>query len=136
MLIFNSQGVSHRWILIVRVLTGWLIFRYGLELFHINDLLGFLKQSKFPFPVFSGYAAKIIEFIGGIFLILGFMTRWITPLLMAVMAGVIYTMNGGNILDGELPFLFLLMFAAFFFMGPGKWSLDYLIEKILSRKKA
>jgi Predicted membrane protein len=109
---------------IVRVFTGWLIFRYGLELFHINELLDFLKKENFPFPVFSGYAAKIIELVGGACLILGIFTRWATPPLMAVMYGVIYVTANGSIFDGEFPFLFLLLFAVFFINGAGKWSLD------------
>jgi len=126
--LFTSKGVWNNGIVLVRVLTGWLIFRYSRELFNITGLLDFLTQEKFPFPVFSGYAAKIIEMVGGIFLILGLFTRWITPLLMITMAGVIYTAADGDIYRGESPFLFLLLFAIFFLGGPGKWSLDHWLE--------
>jgi putative oxidoreductase len=134
--LFGSNGVWDNGIAIVRVLTGWLIFRYSWELFHITGLIDFLTQVKFPFPVFSGYAAKIIEFVGGIFLMLGLLTRWITPLLMITMAGVIYIMHQGNIYEGELPFLFLLLFAGFFFRGAGKWSLDHWLELRSQRRKS
>lgn len=130
--IFTAAGVWTKGIVLVRILTGWFIFRYSLELFNIGGLLDFLKQSGFPFPVFSGYAAKIIELVGGICLILGLFTKWVTSFLMLTMAGVIYTMNKGNIFEGELPFLFLLLFAVFFLCGPGHWSLDHWLE---NRKK-
>lgn len=130
--IFTASGVWPNGIVLIRILTGYFIFRYSLELFNIGGLLDFLKESGFPFPVFSGYAAKIIELVGGICLILGLFTRWVTPFLMLTMAGVIYTMNRGNIFQGELPFLFLLLFAVFFICGPGKWSLDHWLE---NRKK-
>jgi putative oxidoreductase len=123
--LFGSHGVWDNGITLVRIMTGWLIFRYGQELFHITDLLNFLTKEGFPFPVFSGYAAKIIELVGGVCLMLGLLTRWVTPLLMIVVAGVIYVMNKGNIYQGELPFLFFLLFASFFFRGAGKWSLDH-----------
>jgi len=126
--LFDSNGVWNNGIFFVRVITGLLIFRHSLELFKIEELLEFLTQTKFPFPIFSGYAAKIIEFTGGIFLTLGFFTKWITSLLAICMYGVIYTMNAGNFFDGEHPFLFMLLFALFFFNGPGKWSLDYYLE--------
>lgn len=125
--LLSSHPLWQGGLFFIRVIVSYLILRYSFELFHIQDLLKFLKDIKFPFPVFSGYAAKIIELVGGVLLMLGLFTRIATPLLIIVMAGVIYTMNGGNPLNGETPFLFALCFAAFFFIGAGKWSLDYLL---------
>lgn len=118
---------------IVRMFTGFFICRYGRELFNIEDLLKFLGDVKFPFPVFTGYAAKIIELFGGIALILGLGVRWVTIPLICVMYGVIYVTAHGSIFEGELCFLFILLFALFFFKGGGKWSLDHWIR---SRKAA
>lgn len=120
-----SPAVEEIGFALLRVLAGFFIVRYGRELFHIDELLKFLSDEKFPFPVFSGYAAKIIEFFGGIALMLGLGVRWVTPLLMAVMAGVIYLTAHGDIFEGELAFLYILLFALFFFKGGGKWSLDH-----------
>lgn len=127
--VFDANRVWSNGIVVVRVLTGWLIFRYSWELFNIGGLIDFLTDVKFPFPVFSAYAAKLIELVGGIFLILGLFTKWITPLLILTMLGVIYTMHHGNFYEGEHPLLFLLLFATFFFNGPGKLSVDYWLEK-------
>ena len=124
--IFSSKGIWDNGIFLIRIVTAFFIYRHSRELFNIHDLISFLTDTKFPFPVFSGYAAKIIEFGGAILLALGLFTRFVTPLLIIVMGGVIYTINGGSIFDGEHPFLFALLFAVFFFIGPGKWSLDYL----------
>lgn len=110
---------------VIRIFTGWFIILYGLELFHIDGVLQLLRDEKFPFPVVSGYAAKIIEFAGGICLVLGLFTRWVTLPLMVVMYGVIYTTAHGDIFEGQFSFLFLLLFAVFFLNGAGKWSLDY-----------
>jgi putative oxidoreductase len=118
---------------LVRVFAGFFIFRYGRELFNIDELLKFLTDIRIPFPVFTGYAAKIIELAGGILLMLGLAVRWVTPLLMVVMWGVIYTTAKGDIFEGEVAFLYFLLFAAFFFKGGGKWSLDHWIR---SRKTA
>lgn len=133
--LFSSAGIWSPGIAIVRIITGWLIFRYSWELFYINGLIDFLTDVKFPFPVFSGYAAKLIEFAGGICLMLGLFTRWITPLLMLTMAGVIYTMHNGKIYEGEHPLLFLLLFAVFFLTGSGKWSVDHWLENKFDKKK-
>lgn len=120
---------------IIRIFTGWLILRYGRELFHIHDLLHFLQEGNVPFPAFTGYAAKIIELVGGACLIIGLFTRWVTPPLMVVMCGVIYTTANGNIFDGELPFLFLLLFAVFFIQGAGEWSADHWLQRKFSKSK-
>jgi putative oxidoreductase len=115
-------------ITIIRVFTGWFIIRYGLELFNINGLLDFLENENIPFPVFTGYAAKIIELLGGVCLILGLFTRWVTPPLMVVMYGVIYATAHGSIFEGEFPFLFMLLFGVFFINGAGKWSVDRWLQ--------
>lgn len=117
-------------IFLVRVLVGYLIMRHSHEMFNpdqLRDLLNFLNDVKFPLPAFSGYAAKWIELAGGLLLAVGLFTRIATLLLLVVMAGVIYTMNGGNPFNGELAFLFGLFFILFFIIGPGRWSLDYLL---------
>jgi len=137
--LFSSRPIWNHGILIVRLFAGWFIVRHSLELFNpdqMKQLLDFLVSVKFPFPIFSGYSAKIIELAGGVLLMAGFLTRWVTPLLIIVMAGVIYTMNGGSIFDGEDPFLFLLLFAIFFFQGPGRWSLDYWLFDKAKRAEA
>jgi uncharacterized membrane protein YphA (DoxX/SURF4 family) len=113
---------------LVRIFTGYLILRYGLELFHIQLLLEFLQKTNVLFPNFTGYAAKTIELVGGFCLIIGLFTRWVTPLLIAVMCGVIYTTTNESIFDGEFPFLFLLLFVVFFINGAGKWSVDNLLK--------
>lgn len=127
--IISANPVWQNGISIVRILTGWFIFRYSWEIFHIQELLRFLEEAKMPFPVISGYAAKGVEFIGGICLMLGLFTRWITIPLIAVMIGVIVLTAHGNIYEGELCFLYILLFAIFFFEGPGKWSLDHWLGR-------
>lgn len=123
----------------VRIFTAIMIIPFGHELFDdrkMNELTGFLSSIEFPFPVPAGYLSKVIEFFGGILLAAGLFTRIITIPLMIVMAGVVYTMAGGNIFNGNLPFLFLLLFFTFFLVGPGKWSLDYALfdrKKIINR---
>lgn len=134
--LFSSGGVWPDGLAIVRFITGWLIFRYSWELFQIGGLIDFLTSKKFPLPVFSAYAAKLIELVGGICLMLGLFTRWVTPLLMITMAGVIYTVHNGKIYEGEHPLLFLFLFAIFFLVGPGKWSVDHwVMSRFTSEKK-
>lgn len=133
--VFTSNGTWNNGVFIIRIAVAFYIFRHSLELFDIHILIKFLTEINFPFPVFSGYAAKIIEFAGSILLAVGLFTKFITPLLITIMVGAIYTMSQGDIFNGELPFLFALHFALFFFIGPGKWSLDYLLFDKGNNKK-
>jgi putative oxidoreductase len=46
------------------------------------------------------------------------------------MAVAVFGAHNGEIAgEAEHAFLFLLVFAAFFFIGSGKWSLDYMINR-------
>lgn len=125
--ILSTNGAWHIGIALVRIMAGIFIFRYGRELFNIDDLLKFLTDVKWPLPVFSGYTAKIIELAGGVLLALGLFTRIVCVLLMIVMLGVTFTMGGGDPFNSEGASLFFLLFANFCFAGPGKLSLDYLL---------
>lgn len=125
--ILSAKGAWQPGILFVRVMAAIYIYRYSRELWNIDDLLKFLTDTKWPFPVFSGYAAKIIELVGSILLALGLFTRIACVLLMIVMLGVIFTMGGGDPFNAEGAALFFLLFAVFCFAGPGKYSLDYYL---------
>ena len=83
-----------------------------------------------PFPLLMAYLAKGTEFFGGLLFALGLFTRFTTIPLAITMAVAILGSHQGQITgDGEHPFLFFLIFAAFFFIGSGKWSIDYLVKK-------
>ncbi len=133
--LFSAKNLPVLGMTIIRLFTGYYIYRYGLELFNIDGLLDFLKKENIPFPVFTGYAAKIIEFVGGVCLIIGLFTRWVTPPLMVVMYGVIYTTAHGSIFEGEFPFLFMLLFGVFFINGAGPWSVDHWLENRFANKE-
>jgi putative oxidoreductase len=126
--IFTSKGVWDNGLFFVRIFTALMIFQHGKELFdnkQMNELINFMADQKLPFAL--AYLAKITELAGSILIAIGLFTRYITPPLIISMAGVIYTMSGGNIFNGDLAFLYLLLFLSFFFIGPGKWSLDYVL---------
>lgn len=127
-LIFTSKGVWDNGLLVVRVFTAIMLYQHGKELFdskQMADLVNFLAEKKIP--SFLTYAAKVIELAGSLFIAVGLFTRFITPPLIVTMAGVIYTMNDGDIFNGELPFLYILIFLVLFFVGSGKLSLDYIL---------
>ena len=121
-------------LVLIRVFAGVLILLHGRIVFDTEIMKGMgaslQDELGLPFPVLMAYLAKGSEFFGGLFLALGLFTRFTVIPLMITMAVAAFGSHHGQISgEGEHAFLFLLIFAAFFFIGPGKWSIDYLVRK-------
>ena len=59
---------------------------------------------------------------------LGLFTRLAIIPLAITMAIISFGIGKGRIfMEDQHPFLFILLAFVFFFTGPGKWSLDYLL---------
>jgi len=87
-----------------------------------------VKRHSFSSAGFYGHLGKATELVGGAFLILGLLTRLVSIALVINMSVITFIMEKGTIWgDAQLPFVLLLLFAAFFFSGAGKWSLDHLL---------
>jgi uncharacterized membrane protein YphA (DoxX/SURF4 family) len=68
-----------------------------------------------------------IELLGGLFALIGFLTRWAAGALMALMAWEIFHRHGLRAFthfDHQLYFAMLVMSFALFGLGGGKWSVD------------
>ena len=117
---------------IVRIFAGIIIIPFGMEMFDAEAMSGYTKwltDIGLPLPGFMAYLGKVAELVGGIFLILGLLTRLASVFLMITMAVITFVMSSGSITD--MTFLLLLLFAVYFFAGGGKYSVDALIAKKL-----
>jgi putative oxidoreductase len=80
-----------------------------------------------PLAMFSAYVVTLVEFFGGMFLILGILVRWSSALLAIVMAVATFVVHLPNGFTGESGYewTFVLFFALVSLMlsGPGAWSL-------------
>jgi len=119
---------------IIRIFAGILILLHGKMVFDSQIMKGMAeslsKDMGMPFPLLMAYFAKGSEFFGGLLLALGLLTRFATIPLIITMTVAAFVAHHGQITgDGEHAFLFLLIFVAFFFIGPGKWSVDYLLKR-------
>ncbi|MDO9256446.1 MAG: DoxX family protein [Bacteroidales bacterium] len=129
----NPVGINA--LSIIRVFTGILILLHGKMVFDSQVMNGMgesmSKDMGLPFPLLMAYLAKGSEFFGGLFFALGLLTRFVSIPLAITMAVAAFIAHHGQITsDGEHAFLFLLIFVAFFFIGSGKWSVDYLLKRI------
>ena len=77
-------------------------------------------------PVFWGFMAAFAEGVGGLLLLLGFLTRPACVLLFITMvvAAVKHNVDSGNFMAGAQPTEDAIVFLSLIFIGPGKYSLD------------
>jgi putative oxidoreductase len=119
---------------IIRIITGILILKHGLVVFDIagmNEMADYLKKELgLPLPFLMAYLAKGTELFGGLLFALGLLTRIVSiPLIITMVIAVFGAHHGQVAGEGEHAFLYLLLFVAFFFIGSGKWSVDFQINK-------
>jgi Predicted membrane protein len=118
---------------IIRIITGLFMAYHGLEIFDqakINEYAGWDSFKNLSYPLVIVYAGKGAEFIGGMLLAMGLITRIAAVLLAATMLYVSLFVGHGKIwYEDQHPFLFVLLCMVFIFLGPGKWSLDHLLFK-------
>ncbi|KAA2241829.1 DoxX family protein [Chitinophaga agrisoli] len=118
---------------LMRIITGLLMVYHGWEVFDkakMDEYAKWLTDLHFPAPAFMAYLGKSTEWVSGILLTLGLLTRLAVIPLAIAMTVVCFGMGNGRILtQDQHPFLFVLLAGVFFFTGPGKWSLDQVFFK-------
>lgn len=108
---------------------GWLKFDGGVE-----NFAGFLDSLGVPLPDLVAWLQIMAEGVGGLLLIAGLFTRFVTLPLIAIMVGAILMVKAdlGFIVDGGAPgasyeTVLLAGLLGLLFMGPGRFSLDSVL---------
>ena len=116
---------------LLRVVTGIVYLVHGgqkLFVFGFSGVAGGFASMGAPFPGITGPAIGILEFVGGIALLVGILTRPIALLLAADMLGAIVLVHskGGFFVPSGIEFVMLLGTAALTLAvaGPGAWAAD------------
>jgi len=115
--------------------TGWT------KLTQLPQIVDNFRGLGIPAPEIVTPFVSGVEFVGGLMLLLGFMTRFASVPLMVVMVVAIVSAKAGDI-DSLETFLgfeevsYFVMFAWLGIAGPGPVSLDHLILKATNRKPA
>jgi putative oxidoreductase len=125
-----SAGAFNFAILVLRVVFGVLIMAHGYDkLIHFGD-----KQHTFM--NFLGIGATLslalvifAEFFCGLFVVLGLFTRLsCLPIIITLVVAVWKAHHGAVFGDGQPATLFLTAFVVLLFVGPGRVSVDSLIN--------
>ncbi|HEX7847650.1 MAG TPA: DoxX family protein [Chitinophagaceae bacterium] len=130
--LLTAKGLWETGSVILRVMAGLTIFKYGLEIFSADKMNGYadwLTDLKFPLPAFMAYAGKICELAGGIFLAIGLFTRISAVALVITTFVIAFVMGEPEFLAADGVVLLMLIFLHFLLTGPGKWSLDHVLFK-------
>ena len=145
MLVRAASNCQSAVLLAIRLYWGWQFCSTGWgKLHNLSSTADYFASLDIPFPMFSSTLAGATECFGGLFLMLGFASRFVALPLIFTM-GVAYVTADREALreifsDPDkfvtaAPFLFLFATVIVLVFGPGKMSVDYAIEKYLTRRK-
>lgn len=113
---------------IIRIIVG------GFLVFHGSEIFDNVKMKEYTtWDVFKGYTSpglmvylgKASELLTGWMLVLGFFTRIAALIIMFTFLYITFFVGHGKFwYEDQHPFLFVLLALVFFFVSPGRYSLD------------
>ena len=125
---FRGTGVSVL-ILIFRVVFGVLFLLHGVD--KMSDFQA-LSENYPSVMGLGGYMTLMItifcEFCCSLFLIAGLLVRLMVLPMILAMAVAFFDIHDAMLPEGELPLIYMIVFLILYFTGPGRYSLDYLID--------
>ena len=117
--------------LLLRLAGGGLMLTHG-----IPKLMQLINGDfKFADPLGLGMEASLIltvfaEFLCAVCILIGFKTKWASiPLVITMMVAAFVVHGADPISRKEMALVYLLLYAAIFFLGAGRYSLDHYIKK-------
>ena len=120
-------------LLAVRLLFGFMFMIHGLEkIFNYTELV-----ASFPDPLSLGNQMSLIlaiiaELFCPIAFIFGFLYRLFLIPMIIIMAVAFIGVHNFSLGEGELAFLYFLMYIMMYIAGAGKYSVDALIYKSMN----
>lgn len=110
-----------------------------MKLKNFEGIVEWFGSMGMPLPKLNAFLATGTETLGVILLLLGLATRLISIPLIIVMIVAITTVHLGNGFDAgnngwEIPLYYILMLFSLIVTGPGKFSIDNIIQSRSSKK--
>jgi len=126
----EDRPIADFGLLILRLGAGLsMAFGHGLGKVPVSEgFIGGVEKMGFVMPAFFAWAAALSEFVGGIFIALGFATRPSAVFLTITMLVAAFIRHAEDPFGRkEKAILFALIAIYLIFKGAGKYSLDELI---------
>ena len=123
-------------ILAVRVFFGILFFIHGVDKMMNFSILSDTYPSVLGLGSYMTLMLAIFtEFCCSLFLIFGLMIRVILIPMIISMAVAFFDVHDAIISEGELALIYFIMFIILYITGPGRYSVDYLIDMKVQKKR-
>ncbi|MCX6217489.1 DoxX family protein [Spirosoma sp.] len=124
--IAQSSGLAF-----VRIIVGLLLLYHGWEVFEgakMDEYATWDVFKKSSYPLLMVYLGKGSELLAGGLLTIGLLTRIACLIIIGTMLYIAFFIGHGQIwYEDQHPFLFVLLALIFFFIGPGRWSIDAVL---------
>jgi putative oxidoreductase len=139
------SSLQSPFLLVVRLYWGWQFAQTGWGKLHtLPQVTEFFASLGLPAPGFTATFVATFEFVGGILLALGLLSR-ITALGIVIDMFMAYVTADKEALRAffsnfdkfynAAPFIFLFVGLIILIFGPGKLSLDTLIDRAIRKRK-
>jgi putative oxidoreductase len=137
----GASSLQSPLLLLVRLYWGWQFAQSGWgRLHHIPQATQFFASLHIPFPGVNVVFVSSLEFVGGILLVLGLASRFISLLLACDMTVAYLTSDSealhsifsdpGKFYNAD-PYTFLFASLLILIFGPGRFALDWLLRRKL-----
>ncbi len=145
LLLRATAVLQHPFLFALRLYWGYDFFQTGLgKLNNLERTTEFFASLQIPFPAVNAVFVGSLELVGGILLVLGLASRYITvPLIISLCVAyatdekeaLMHLFDDPNQFVTATPFLHLLASLTVFVFGAGAISLDAFIDRWWGRKK-
>ena len=131
---FRGKGVSLL-ILLLRLFFGILFFSHGLDkMMNFSDLVNVYPDVLGLGSYMTLMITIFCEFCCSLFLIVGLLVRVMTIPMIVAMGVAFFDIHDAILPEGELALIYLVVFIVLFITGPGRYSVDYLIDNKLKKE--
>lgn len=132
----RQKGISLL-ILALRIFAGAMLFIHGLDKLFEFETLSITFPSVLGFGSYMSLMLAIFaEFCCSLFLIFGLLTRLAVIPLIVAMAVAFFDIHDAMLPEGEASLVYLIIFAILYLTGPGRYSVDFLIDSRFRQDKA
>jgi putative oxidoreductase len=139
LLVKVGNSLQSPFLLFVRLYWGWQMFQTGWgKLHNLPHVIEFFTSLGIPAPALNAYFVSGLECFGGILVAVGLGSRLISLMLVIDMLVAYITADRAALLSifsspddfyAAAPYTFLVAFLIIFIFGPGRFAMDYLIER-------
>ena len=139
LLVTFGNSLQSPFLLFVRLYWGWQICQTGWgKLHNLPHVIEFFTSLGIPAPALNAYVVSGFEFLGGILLAVGLGSRLVALMLAVDMLVAYITADRAALMSifsspgdfyAAAPYTFLVASLIILIFGPGRFALDYLIER-------